>query len=326
MNPETRQRLDLLLAKTGVATPDVLHAMRGEVPRAIPSTLVNVHGCDRELVLDVLAEVYRMPAVSFTDEPVDEKAMGNLSPEFCLHCMAVPVGFEDGHTVVAFADPEDLVAVGEMQAAIGKPILERVALASDIHNHFARQRDEETVQDLVEEILADEDEAEDENAPPVRLNTQSEARKPIVRLLDELVQDAVKRQAEQVCLLPHGAQTVHVRQRKGEKVVETRRYPMRLHSNVVNRLRLLCDLVGKDKRVSQRGAYQTVVNERKHRVDVLIVPHEAGDTATLFLDQGDEFSAIDGASDAACAKCQEVLRPEWQYCPHCGLPVEVKSE
>lgn len=318
MTPETRTRFERLLVKTGTASEDLVAGTRGEEPRTLASTLVEEHGCDRTRVLQVLSEVFRMPSsVPHTDE-TDPALMESLTPELCLRCMAVPLRTEEGHVLVAFADPEDLAAVDEMQAAIGKPLREAVALASDIRRFFTESGQADSVGELVADIVRNADDDE----PPVRLSTQSEARKPAVRLLDDIVSEAVHRKAIHLYLMPFSESEVRVRLCLERSIVETKRYPMHLHSNVVNRLRLLCDLVGKDKRIPQKGAYQTVVEGTKHRLDVMIVPSSAGDAVTLFIDQEDALGDAGDQPDIACPQCREPMLPRWVFCPMCGVQAE----
>ena len=320
MNPDTRKRFELLLNKTGTASQEVLHQLKDEPPEALGSLLVRNFGCNKERILDILAEVYRVPAVDPTVEMVEAEAMGDLTAERCMHCLAAPLRAEGGNVVVAFADPENLAAVDELQAALGRPVQLRVALSTDIQRFLLQSPDLQSVDQLVKEALNDGEEAE---SPPVRTTSQSEATKPVVQLLDRMIADAITRKAQHMYFIPFENNQTRVRLCVGRQIVETHRYAEHLHANIVNRLRVLCDLVGKDKRVPQNGAFMKVVKGTKHRLDVMIVPAPSGDAVTIFFDQDMALPGGEGVP-ATCNQCGEGLSEKWAFCPFCGTKIDKK--
>jgi type IV pilus assembly protein PilB len=220
---------------------------------------------------------------------------------------------EDGHVVVALADPEDLGAIDDLQALLGKPLHEGVALASDIRLFLQAHCRLDNADDIVADMLGQEPGGEGE--PAMRMTTRSEAIKPVPQLLDRLLQDAVRRQALHFFLIPFGEEEVRVRMCLPGKILETDSYATRLHGNLINRLRVLCDLVGKDKRQPQNGAFLKVIDGEKHRFDVMIVPAETGDAVTVFIDQQPDEEVQE---QPRCPGCDAHVKKGWTFCPACG--------
>ncbi|MBN2713619.1 MAG: hypothetical protein JXR97_14455 [Planctomycetes bacterium] len=319
MNPETCKLFLDMVRKTSAAPISAVESVAGEQPQSIPSLLVTEHGGEKSKILDILSDLYGVPAVDLDDELVETETFKEISPDLCMRCLALPLRLEEGHAIVAFADPENIRSVDDIQAAIGKPLRSRVALSSDIYKYLQMNGELDSVNELVAEILKAED---GEEEPPIRLSTQSEAMNPVVKLLDRVIQDAVRRKGLHLYIIPFGGEEdTRVRLSLEDKIVETHRYPARLHAKLVNRLRVLCDLVGKDKRVPQNGAYLTLIDGVKHRIDVMITPAPAGDAITIFFDQA--VSIPEGGSEKPlCAQCAYELKRQWKFCPNCGKSVK----
>lgn len=306
MHPDTRKRLEQLLADTHIVSQSVLDKAKDQSDETLPSVLVE-NGADKKQVLDLLAEVFQIPSVDLTEELIEFDSGSAGHAGLFLKHHAIPLRMEEGSLYVAFADPQNIAAVDEVRAALGKPVHPRVALAADVRKALNLQSETDEQED--------HDARLEDGDVPVRLTTRSEASKPVVKLLDKVIQDALRRKAMHLYLIPFPDGDTRVRVGIKGKILETHRYPRRLHSKVVNRLRVLCDLLGKDKRAPQNGAYLTLVDETKHRLDVMIVPAPAGEAVTIFFDQDLDMAS---AEALVCSNCETDLQSEWKFCPMCG--------
>ncbi len=290
MNPDTRKRFDRLVVATGTASAERV-AQAAEEDGALPSVLVGQHGCDKKRILQILSEVYRLPAADLSCEEMERSLLKEAKLAFWRRTVAVPMREEEGDVLVAMGDPENLQSADEVRALLARPVRIHVALADEILQYL-EDWGRVTVGALVSE-LASEEEATARGAggradgPRLKVTSQSEAGSPAVRLIDDVVADAVQREATEAYLQPLADGVAHVRFQLPRKIVERKSYPLELHKHVVNRLRVLADLVGKDKRVPQSGGFLTLVDDAKHRVDVMIMPTDLGDAATLFFDRDD---------------------------------------
>jgi len=287
--PETRKRFERLIVATTTARQKVLDHAADEEGVSLPSLLVTKYACDKTRILQILAEVYRVPAVDLTVEPMETALLKEAPMKLWRQALAVPLRLEDGHVLVAFADPEDLAAVDEVRAVLGHPVTVLVGLAHEIQEFLDDWGGRVSVGSLVSDLVQEESAATARpqlpDGPRLRVTSWSEAVSPAVRLIDNLVTEAVMRRASEIYLVPFPDGVTRARMKLKRKIVESKAYDGDLHVKVVNRLRVLADLVGKDKRVPQSGAFLTLVQEKKHRVDVMILPTAAGEAVTLFLDQ-----------------------------------------
>ena len=135
MNDTTRTEFESRLLANKLVTPAVLATTRDEPSEALPSILVKEHNCDRDALLAILGDLYQMPIADLTPDTIDPAAAETMSAEFCLKTMALPLRMQEGTVEVAFADPDNLAAVDDVQATLGKPVHAQIALACDIQ-HF----------------------------------------------------------------------------------------------------------------------------------------------------------------------------------------------
>lgn len=313
MNLDTQKRFEHLVKAAGVVSEETLAQAREFVTNLpLPSLLVVRYKADKTLMLQILAEVYRVKAIDLISEHPSRKLMKEISKGICVRTKAVPIRIEDGHVLVVFSDPEDLRSVDEMQAALGRPIRVSVALASDI-DAFLNKESNISVHELVSDIVSESKKS------VVRVSTNSEAFKPVARLVDRLLSEAITRKAMHMYLLPYPDGQVHVRICINRKVSELKPYATSMHQKVVNRLRILADLVGRDKRQPQSGNFVTMVGSNKHRFDVMIVPASDGEAVTIFVDQADQVKETQGSKKKGlCAGCNEDILEGWLFCPWCG--------
>lgn len=339
MNEEVRQRFIKLLVVSGVMKEAVLSPLAEGHPADLPRILHEGGYCPGERLLPVLEEVYRVPSVNVRDEEVDGEALRMVPGRLCWNARALPLRVEDGHLVVAFADPDNFQHVDEVQAAAGMPVTVRLGLEADILAVLEEEKDgTRSVDELVADILEDDptptiaaprsnidedDETSDaasetEDSSPLRVSTQSEKRSPAVRQVDKLLDEAVRRQAGHVYLMPMPDEKVHVRLKLKDSIVETRTYPKDLHPRVVNRLRVLSNLLGADRRDTQCGTFRVLQDGTPNRFDVLICPGEAGEAVMIFLNDPSGIATELRGAKRKCAGCGESLQDRWAYCPLCG--------
>jgi type IV pilus assembly protein PilB len=320
VNTDTIKRYERLLVATKTISEDNLTKAREEPDFPDPALLIGKYCCDTQTIRQILAEIYRTETVDFEAEVFDADMLKKVSPDFCRHFQLVPLREEGGKVVVAMTDPEDLASIDEIRMAVGLPVKPVIALPFEINEFLDSLSTNTSVDSLVHEII--ENAPDETGQPPVRVTTESEARKPVVQVVDRIIRDAVMRGAKQVFLIPFPDDQVHVRLGMERKIVEVKPYPMRLHANIVNRLRVLANLVGKDKRQPQSGSFMTMLENRRHRVDLMIVPATSGEAVTMFVDQEDSPVASEEHKAPGCTGCGKQYKPEWKFCPFCGEKVK----
>jgi type IV pilus assembly protein PilB len=177
---------------------------------------------------------------------------------------AVPVGFLDDRTLlVAMADPANVLAVDDIALLTGKEIRPAVTSRDDILNLISRltQLDDVISSDMFE------DDDEDGSAEVVDLRESADDA-PVIRLVNQIIAQAVEQGASDIHLEPNGHE-LRVRFRIDGVLVETATVQRRMVLGVISRVKIMSDLDISERRVPQDGRVGLTIDG--HRIDLRVV-------------------------------------------------------
>ncbi|MFL5846953.1 MAG: GspE/PulE family protein [Solirubrobacteraceae bacterium] len=246
-----RDRVDdaISAARQAQTTPESVLVERGVLTAdALARAVAERHGLDH---LDLSV---------FT---VDMAAANLVSTGSARRYDALPVAFIDERTLlVAMADPANVRAVDDLAVMTGYEIRPAVASAEDISSVVARltQLDDAVIDAAVES-------AEEEGAEVVDLRESADDA-PVIKLVNQIVAQAVDRGASDVHLEPDGTQ-LRVRFRIDGVLVETANVPKRMVAGVVSRVKIMSELDIAERRIPQDGRVGLTIDG--HHVDLRVV-------------------------------------------------------
>jgi type IV pilus assembly protein PilB len=202
-------RLGDILIREGLITRDQLGAALAEQKSSghrLGYVLVKL-GLIQELeITKVLARQYRMPAVDLTRFEVDPKMLKMVPADFALKHVVLPLKREGRTLTVAMADPTQTGVLDDLKFITRYDLFPVIAgeytLRNLIEKHY--ESSDEQMQTLLKEMesLGDSDvevveEQEDEAASQAQINDA-----PVVKLINGLLTDAVKRGASDIHIEP----------------------------------------------------------------------------------------------------------------------------
>ncbi|MHC5059519.1 MAG: GspE/PulE family protein [Planctomycetota bacterium] len=182
-----------------------------------------------------------------------------ISKRSCL----IGIKREGEHIVVAMADPLNIVAIDTIQSKTKCKVKPVISSAKNIKDaidliyhgsHVAEQR----LRDLVElELSTGEEEFRDEEllAADIRSEEEEASKAPVIRFVDLLLGQAVKRKASDVHLEPQ-EKTMIVRMRIDGILRETVPPPRKMQTAVVTRVKLLSGMNIAERRLPQDGRFK----------------------------------------------------------------------
>ena len=105
----------------------------------LEKALIRLGCCSEEDVAAAVARRAGVPLVSLQDYPLDPLAMDMISWEKARRYRALPIGFtEDGQLVVAMEEPQDLLALDDLQVLTGCSIQAVAVTASELEAAMKR--------------------------------------------------------------------------------------------------------------------------------------------------------------------------------------------
>jgi len=220
-----------------------------------------------------LAERYGLDHLDLGIFQVDMSAANLVSTTVAKRYQAVPVAFADKRTLlVAMADPSNVLAVDDIAIMTGYEIRVAVAPPDDIAALVSRL---DRLEDVVEGSTETLEESEEDGGEVVALHETSDDA-PVVKLVNQIVGQAVERGASDIHLAPDGKET-RVRFRIDGVLHDITTIPRRMSAGVVSRVKIMAELNIAEKRLPQDGRVGLVVDGRHVDLRVVTLPSVHGE-------------------------------------------------
>jgi type IV pilus assembly protein PilB len=223
-----------------------------------------------------LAERYGLDHLDLGVFSVDMAAANLVSTTVAKRYQTVPVAFADKRTLlVAMADPSNVLAVDDIAIMTGYEIRVAVAPPDDIATLISRLDRLEDVVGESAEVLDDSD----DGAEVVALHETSEDA-PVIKLVNQLVAQAVERGASDIHLAPDGRE-LRVRFRVDGVLQDITSVQRRMAAGVISRIKIMAELNIAEKRLPQDGRVGLVVDGRHVDLRVVTLPSVHGEGVVM---------------------------------------------
>jgi type IV pilus assembly protein PilB len=261
-------------------------ASRGQVDEAVESSRISGTTPERVLLEKgaitpdalsrALAERYGLDHLDLGVFTVDMSAANLVSTTVAKRYQTVPVAFADKRTLlVAMADPSNVLAVDDIAIMTGYEIRVAVAPPDDIATLISRL---DRLEDVVGETSEVVEDAED-GAEVVALHETSEDA-PVIKLVNQLVAQAVERGASDIHLAPDGRE-LRVRFRVDGVLADVTSVQRRMAAGVISRIKIMAELNIAEKRLPQDGRVGLVVDGRHVDLRVVTLPSVHGEGVVM---------------------------------------------
>ena len=244
-----------------------------------------------------LAERYGLDHLDLGVFSVDMGAANLVSTLAAKRYQAVPVAFADKRTLlVAMADPSNVLAVDDIAIMTGYEVRVAVAPPEDIATLISRL-------DRLEDVVAEQDsqleELEHGGAEVVDLRETADDA-PVIKLVNQIVAQAVEQGASDVHLSPDGRE-VRVRFRVDGVLHDATTVPRRMAAGVISRVKIMAEMNIAEQRLPQDGRVGLTVDGRHIDLRVVTLPSVHGEAIVMrVLDKDSVVTSLDklGMSDS----------------------------
>ena len=238
----------------------------------------------------VLSMQYRVPAVDLSEVEVDPKILKLVPADFASKHLILPLRRVGRTLTVAMANPTDLSVVDDLKFVtrfdVDAVVAGEFTLRKAIDRYYEIAND--GLGDLLDEWEEEEVElVEDEEFEysPSQLAEQVEEA-PVVRLINGILTDAVKRGASDIHIEPYEKE-VRIRYRIDGTLREIVKPPIRMKAALTSRVKILADLNIAERRVPQDGRIKLKIGRRVIDFRVSTLPVLFGEKIVLrILDKG----------------------------------------
>ncbi|MGP8240821.1 MAG: GspE/PulE family protein, partial [Solirubrobacteraceae bacterium] len=238
-----------------------------------------------------LAERYGLDHLDLGMFGVDMSAANLVSTTAAKRYQAVPVAFADQRTLlVAMADPSNVLAVDDIAIMTGYEVRVAVAPPEDIATLISRL---DRLEDVVAESGGQLDESDQNGVAEVVDLHETADDAPVVKLVNQIVAQAVERRASDIHLAPDGRE-LRVRFRIDGVLQDVTTVQRRMAAGVISRIKIMAELNIAEKRLPQDGRVGLAVDGRHVDLRVVTLPSVHGEAIVMrVLDKDSVVVSLD---------------------------------
>ena len=298
----TNLRIGDILVEKGYVTPDQMNQalawQKEHRDKRVGQILMELGFVSESQVLDALASRLHLNIVDVAQISVDLQAVGKVSREVCEKNLILPVSLQGHNMEIVTNDPLNYFALEEVRQQTGCQLeislSEEEPLRKAISYYFAEvSARKAATQANVDFTVAAQDEIEIEDLE----SGDDEA--PIIRLLNSLIERAIKTEATDIHIEPFETET-KVRMRIDGVIMEYVTIQRNIHAPLIARIKILSNLDIAEKRIPQDGHFRVTLEGGSVNIRVSILPTVFGEkavlrimAATTHMDHADHFGMDD---------------------------------
>ncbi|MFH0779821.1 MAG: ATPase, T2SS/T4P/T4SS family [Parcubacteria group bacterium] len=248
----------------------------------------------KEKTLGELSRKYGVPIVDLNEYVIEPEVVRLVPQEFAIRNLCFPFGrVDEGRICVAVADPSDIKMLDEVKFATGENIEVCFSAEDDIRAAiekwaFCFKKEGVTCDDVMENFIEDEVEFGAKEPDVVDLERSAEDA-PIVRLVNMILMDGIRRNASHIHVEPY-EKDFRVRLRIDGVLYEVMRPPMSLKNGIISRIKILAEMDITNRQTPQIGKIKLRLGKgREKDISVSTFPTSHGEKIMLkILHKSDE--------------------------------------
>jgi len=287
-------KLGDILVRDGLITSDQLKRALAEQRSSgmrLGYTLVKLGFIEETEITKMLARQYRMPAVDLSRFEVDPKILKLITPDIANKYTVLPLKREGRTLTIAIADPNNVAAIEDIKFITRCDIFPVIAGEYTLRNAIDRYYQQSDAQ-LASLLKSVEDEgADDLEVVEEQMDDEVKASElaedaPVVKLINGLLTDAVKRGASDIHIEPFEHE-MRVRYRVDGALQEVMKPPIKMRAALTSRVKIMAQLNIAERRVPQDGRIKLKMGHRVIDFRVSTLPVLFGEKIVLrILDKG----------------------------------------
>lgn len=268
-----RRRLGDILVEQGLLTQaELQETLNGKQnDQKLGDALLQRGIITEQQLIETLEVQLGIPHVSLFRYPFDPMLFNVVPKEFAKRKLLVPLKTEGDRLFIAMNDPTDFITIDDLRLTTGFQIEPTIASKEDIVKTIAKYYDEESYDELLEELpqIAEEQQ-----------NDLNDLDAPIVRLVNQILSNAVSQKASDVHFDPQ-ENRILVRYRIDGTLRTERILPKTMQQMITARIKILANLDITENRIPQDGRIKTTVDFRAIDLRVSSLPTVFGEKIVM---------------------------------------------
>ena len=286
-----KKRLGDLLVDAGVISQNQLVKALGiqkteKRDMRLGELLIDLGYTDEKQIMKAMCEQLKLPGIDLSTVRIPEEVIKLLQESILRKYSLIPFQFSEKNPnliKVAMSDPLDIRAMDDVSIITGLQIERYVATPSNIAATIDRYYGNAEALRVAEQYTKERE--EQEKAREAEKNEETNvAEAPIVRLLGQIVEQAVHQRASDIHIEPLENQ-VRIRFRVDGVLHEVMRHDIGLHAALIARIKIVSGLDISEKRRPQDGRATSIVDRQEYDIRVSILPTVYGEKVVMRIAQ-----------------------------------------
>jgi type IV pilus assembly protein PilB len=229
-----------------------------------------------------LAKVYRVQGVDLAGATIDAMAVKLVPHEIATKFQVLPVAREGRRLKLAMADPGNIFAIEDIKFITGCEVEPLVAAESAIKRLIDRHYDHvDSMARVMQSMEGMEGlEVVQEREEEVDLREIGDETSPVVKLVNSLIADAVRKGSSDVHVEPYEKQ-LRIRYRIDGTLHEVMSPPFKVKASMISRLKIMAELDIAERRIPQDGRIKIRVGDRTIDLRVSTLPTIFGEKVVM---------------------------------------------
>lgn len=226
-------------------------------------------------LVTVLSQKSDIPPITLSKIGIDKEVIKLIPEEISRRCLLLPVSKIGKTLTIAMADPLNVFAIDDLKMLTNFVIKPVVAtedeIISSIEKYYGRKKDEgfeNLLKEFDEDIIGKVEDKEETPRVDVLMKMVNE--RPVVKLTNLILTEAITRRASDILIEPRESKTV-IRYRIDGILQESSPVPKNLHDAIISRIKVMSNLNIAEHRLPQDGRFKLKISDREvdYRVSVL---------------------------------------------------------
>lgn len=277
------QKTGELFVSHKMITPDQLEFALQKADCRIGEWLIKESLIDDAQLAVILAEHYKLDYLDLENIKLDTELFNVLPVNQALRLNILPVSLNENELIVCVSNLDDFNLEQKLETITKKQI--RFVFSSEIAIKKTLNKGGSSahlLNDLTQDFRASLiKETADGRRQSIDLNSEDEAQAPIIRLINSIIIDAIKKRASDIHIEAFD-QRINVKYRiDGVLFDATDTLDVKYHNSLITRLKVMAELDIAEKRIPQDGRFKLHVGNNDIDFRVSILPTIYGEDVVI---------------------------------------------
>ncbi len=257
----------------------VERVQKTSVGESLPKLLVKLGLCSELDVADAFIESGKFEKVAAGQYPLERQLSEGVSLRFLKNYHIIGLGQTDNSVTIAMMDPEDQFTINALSLMIGKPVVVKVGLLSEIDAALDVQygEDRSKMDKLIDDLALDD--LGEEDLEHLK-DLASEA--PVIKMVNLIMQRAIETRASDIHIEPF-EQSLKVRLRVDGVLQEIDAPNVKSTAAVISRIKIMAKLNIAERRLPQDGRIKIQMLGKELDLRVSTIPTMYGESVVIRL-------------------------------------------